>query len=116
VVHSTVQSNALPNDRWVLSVTRTPGIYTGGQTAVRLGVGPHTIPILVRAKLIKPLGNPSLNSEKLFAAITIEAITQDPAALDKIVRAIQRHWKQRNKQAKALANSGSSEPSKKHAA
>jgi hypothetical protein len=40
-----------------------------------LNCQPHDVPILVAARLLKPLGNPPPNSVKLFAAFTALACT-----------------------------------------
>ena len=51
---------------------------------------------LIRAGLLRPLGNPAPNAPKYFAAVTILRLTQDEQFLDRMSRCLQRHWKQHN--------------------
>lgn len=71
-------------------------------TAKRLGFQAHDIPVLIKAKLLKPLGNPMPSSPKYFASCLIEELARDVAWLDKATRAVSRHWKCKNQQRKTL--------------
>lgn len=75
---------------------RLPGRLDVAQTAVLLGFADHDIPVLVRAKLLKPLGNPAPNAPKYFAAVEIEKVMTDKDWLEKATKVISRHWKEKN--------------------
>jgi hypothetical protein len=81
----------------LLNVTRLPGRLTSEQTAPLLGFGPHDIPILVKARLLKPLGNPPPNAVKYFAAGDIEKLALDSEFLNRATKAVYIHWAKQNK-------------------
>jgi hypothetical protein len=66
------------------------------QTAKVLGFVPYEIPLLVRAKLLKPLGKPAPNGHKWFATVEIQELAFDREWLDKATRIIAQHFQQRN--------------------
>jgi len=84
----------------ILYLVRLPGQLDSQMTATVLGVQDHDIPTLVKARLLKPLGNPKPNSPKYFAAVEVEAFARDRDFLDKAQRAIQRHWQAKNRRGK----------------
>ncbi len=47
------------------------------QTALFLNFQPHDIPVLVAARLLKPLGNPPPNGAKFFATVELIALSKD---------------------------------------
>jgi hypothetical protein len=51
---------------------------------------------LVRAGLLKPLGNPPSNGRKLFHTRKLLEASEDSAWLAKITNAIYRRWKEKN--------------------
>ena len=57
---------------------------------------PSDVPILVAARLLKPLGNPPLHSVKYFAAPELLEQVQDRAWLAKVTNALNQHWQKRN--------------------
>lgn len=61
-----------------------------------LNCQPHDIPVLVVARLLKPLGNPQPNSVKYFATLDVLELMQDRTWLAKITNAVSQHWKQKN--------------------
>src|SRR5438046_1721007 len=63
------------------------------QTAMLLGVQEEEIQILMRAKLLKPLGEPAQNGHKYFSSSEIEALGKDRVWLDKASKTITRHWR-----------------------
>jgi hypothetical protein len=73
-----------------------PARLNAEQTAWALNCQPHDIPVLVAAKLLKPLGNPQPNSVKYFAAIEIQELAKDRAWLARMTNAISQHWQQKN--------------------
>jgi hypothetical protein len=75
-----------------LILLRLPARLDFRQTAELLGFKDYEIPILVRARLLKPLGNPAHNGHKYFAAVDVIALSQDSAWLDRASRVVARHW------------------------
>lgn len=57
----------------------------------------HDVPILVAAKLLKPLGNPPQNGVKFFATSEVLEFTKDGKWLSRITVAIYQHWHNRNR-------------------
>jgi hypothetical protein len=57
---------------------------------------PNDIPILVAARLLKPLGNPAANGIKFFAASELLELVKDRAWLVKMTNAINQHWQKNN--------------------
>jgi len=73
-----------------LNLRRLPARLTLAQTAVRLGISEHD------TRLLLPLGNPESNAPKFFAARQVEEMAHDPVRLDKMVKAISKHWRAKN--------------------
>ena len=84
------------NDKMVLTAARLPARLDVQQTAQLLGFAEHDIAILVRAKLLKPLGNPAPNAPKFFAGCEIEVCARDQQWLDKATKAVSHHWRRKN--------------------
>jgi hypothetical protein len=61
-----------------------------------LNCQPHDVPILVAARLLKPLGNPSPYNVKFFAESELLEQVEDRAWLAKVTNALNQHWKIRN--------------------
>src|ERR1035437_1235548 len=61
-----------------------------------LNCQPHDVPILVAARLLKPLGNPPPNSVKFFAASELLEQVKDRTWLAKVTNALNQHWQKRN--------------------
>jgi hypothetical protein len=80
----------------ILTLVRLPARLDVRQTAHVLGFNEHDIPILVRAKLLKNLGNAAPNAPKYFAACEIQKIAADPDWLHKATKAISTHWRVKN--------------------
>jgi hypothetical protein len=77
----------------LLNVTRLPARLDMEQAADLLGFQKHDIPILIRASLIKPLGDPAHNAPKWFSSAIVLELSQDEKWLSKSSSAISRHWK-----------------------
>jgi hypothetical protein len=75
---------------------RLPARLTAEQAAWVLNCQPHDVPILVAARLLKPLGNPSPYNVKYFAASELLEQVQDRAWLAKVTNALNQHWQKRN--------------------
>jgi hypothetical protein len=88
----------------LLNVTRLPARLTAKQTADLLNFELHDIPILIKHKLLKPLGNPAPNGHKWFSAKEIQELASDEKWLSTATRMISRHWKVKNEG--NLVNSG----------
>lgn len=85
-----------------LNCRRWPFLLSSGQTAVVLGVHPQSIPILVNARILKPLGATNeggKNKQRVFAAAQILALREDVPTLSKIVTTLSRHWREKNSRA-----------------
>ena len=73
-----------------------PARLTAEQAAWVLNCQPHDIPILVAARLLKPLGNPAANGIKFFAASELLELVKDRAWLVKVTNAVNQHWHKQN--------------------
>ena len=73
-----------------------PARLTAEQAAWVLNCQTHDVPILVAARLLKPLGNPPPNSVKFYAASELLEQIQDRAWLAKVTNAVNQHWQKRN--------------------
>ena len=59
------------------------------------------MPVLVAAKLLKPLGSPAANASKYFATAELLEMTGDRSFLAKITNTISRHWQEKNARKKS---------------
>jgi hypothetical protein len=82
--------------KWLFSAVRLPGILESDEAAVLLGVPPHTIPILIAAKHLKPLGKPREKSSKKFSTDYIDDLSHDQKWQDHAVRIIETYWTTQN--------------------
>ena len=73
-----------------------PARLTAEQTAWVLNCQPHDVPVLVAARLLKPLGNPPPNSVKYFAALEVLEQAKDRAWLAKVTNTLNQHWQKKN--------------------
>jgi hypothetical protein len=80
----------------ILSLSRLPARLNVEQTAKLLGFQPHDIPVLIRLKLLNPLGNPSQSAPKYFAASIVLNLVQDDKWLSKATSLISKNWKRKN--------------------
>ena len=72
-----------------------PARLLAEQVAVVLNCQPHDVPVLVAARLLKPLGNPPPNSVKFFAAAEVVEQAKDRAWLAKVTNALNQHWQKK---------------------
>ena len=84
-----------------------PARLTAEQAAWVMNCQPHDVPILVAARLLKPLGNPPPNGVKFFAASEVQELTKDRGWLAKVTNALNQHWQRRNAAKRNLEASGS---------
>lgn len=83
--------------RFLALVGQVPARLTVEQTAWLLNCQPYDVPVLVAARLLKPLGKPQPNAVKYFAATDILAASKDPAWLSKLTFALGQHWQRKNR-------------------
>src|ERR1017187_5184970 len=82
--------------RFLSLLGQLPARLMAEQVAWVLNCQAHDVPILVAARLLKPLGNPPANSVKFFAASELLELVQDRAWLAKVTNALNQHWKKKN--------------------
>jgi len=73
-----------------------PARLTAEQAAWMLNCQAHDVPILVAARLLKPLGNPSPYNVKFFAASELLEQVQDRTWLARMTNALNQHWRRKN--------------------
>src|ERR1043165_9870235 len=80
----------------LLTAVRLPARLDSQAAAAFLGVQEHDLPVLARAKLLKPLGNPSPNAPKYYATCELEELAKDRAWLAKVTAALAQNWRRKN--------------------
>jgi hypothetical protein len=81
----------------LLGVRRlSPARVVAEEAAWLLGFAPHDIPVLISAKLLKPLGHPPANGPKYFATVELEELCRDAKWLAKASDAIVDYWQNKN--------------------
>jgi hypothetical protein len=83
-----------------------PARLTAEQAAWVINCQLHDVPVLVAARLLKPLGNPPPNSVKFFAASELLEQVKDRSWLAKVTNALNQHWQRKNS-AKKIGEVGS---------
>ncbi len=89
--------------QWIFYAQRLPGILEADEAAVRLGIAPHAVPILIGAGHLKPLGKPGDKSSKKFSSDYVDGLAHDQKWLDKAVRIIESYWILQNQKKKAMS-------------
>ena len=84
-----------------------PARLTAEQAAWVLNCQPHDVPVLVAARLLKPLGNPPANSVKFFATLELLEQVRDLIWLAKVTNVLNQHWQKRNAAKKNCPVNGS---------
>jgi hypothetical protein len=82
--------------RFLGLVGQAPVRLTVDQAAWVINCQAHDIPVLVAAKLLRPLGNPQPNGTKYFSTAEILEQTKDRSWLAKTTNAISQHWRAKN--------------------
>jgi len=77
---------------------RPPLRLTVEQAAWVINCGAHDIPVLVAARLLKPLGNPTPNAVKFFSTEEILELATNQPWLAKATNALYQHWRYKNGQ------------------
>lgn len=83
-----------------------PARLTAEQVAWVLNCQSHDVPILVAARLFKPLGNPAANGIKFFATAELLELTKDKAWLVKVTNAVNHYWRKNNASKKDQSQNG----------
>ena len=86
--------------RFLTLLGQLPARLTAEQAAWVLNCQAHDIPILVSARLLKPLGNPQANAVKFFATADLLELIKDRAWLVKMTHAVSHHWRGQNERRK----------------
>ena len=85
-----------PEQQRFLSLRNYPARLNAEQAAWLLGFKLHEIPVLVRANLIRPLGEPPPNGTKFFATIVLVELRNDQRWLSRASQLMHRHWQGKN--------------------
>lgn len=96
--------------RFLSLLGQLPARLTAEQTAWVINCQPHDIPVLVAARLLKPLGGPLQNSVKYFASVEILELAKDRSWLARVTNAVSHHWKQKNGRKKSPSPFGADHP------
>jgi hypothetical protein len=87
----------------LLFVRRLPARLTAEQVAVLLNIHEHDVPVLTKAGILEPLAASSVsNTVKYFGAAQIEQLSRDTAALSRLTRILQNHWRKSNQRRQSL--------------
>lgn len=92
--------------RFLMLLGQLPARLTVEQTAWVLNCQVHDMPILVAARLLKPLGNPPANGIKFFATAEVLEQAKDEKWLVRVTVAINQHWHKQNARRKGQPQSG----------
>lgn len=82
--------------RFLTLLGQLPARLTAEQAAWVLNCQAHDVPILVGARLLKPLGNSPPNSVKFFATLEVMEQAKDRTWLAKVTNALSQHWQNKN--------------------
>ena len=91
--------------RFLMLLGDLPARLTAEETAWVVNCQSHDIPVLVSARLLKPLGNPPANGIKFFSASDVQELAKDRAWLAKVSNVIYQHWHIHNSRKKERAGS-----------
>lgn len=84
------------NNLYLFTARRLPGRVASQQAAALLGFSVFDIPVLIKRKLLRPLGKPMPNAPKLFASVEILKLMEDEQWLSKSTQALSQYWKEKN--------------------
>ena len=87
-------------------IGQPPARLNAEQVAWVLNCQAHDVPVLVNARLLKPLGNPPPNSVKSFATTEVLAQARDSRWLAKMTNTLLQHWQRKNAAKKAGPSRG----------
>ena len=84
------------HNRFLTLLGQAPARLTADQVACVLNCQPYDIPVLVSAKLLKPLASPAANSVKYFATVDLLEATKDRNWLVRVTGALYQYWHNKN--------------------
>jgi hypothetical protein len=90
--------------QFLMLLGQLPARLTAEQAAWVLNCQPHDVPVLVAARLLKPLGNPLPNSVKYFATCELIELLKDRAWLGRMTTALNNYWQRKNAARKSKLN------------
>ena len=79
----------------ILNCLRLPARLDVQATADVLNFAVHDITLLIRAKLLQPLGSPAANAPKYFASKAILQCADDPEWLSRATKAVSAYWRKK---------------------
>jgi hypothetical protein len=82
--------------RFLTILGQLPARLTAEQAAWVLNCQAYDIPILVAAKILKPLGNPPTNGIKFFATADLLEAIKDRSWLVRMSATLYQHWQKKN--------------------
>jgi hypothetical protein len=92
--------------RFLSLLGQLPARLTVEQAAWVLNCRPHDVPVLIAARLVKPLGHPPSNAVKFFATAEVLEWAKDRHWLMKVTSAIHAHWQKKNRRKKGRSLNG----------
>lgn len=92
--------------RFLSLLGQLPARLTADQVGWLLNCQPHDVPVLMTARLLKPLGSPLPNSVKYFATTEILELAKDRAWLARVTSTVGHYWKQKNLHKKSRGRTG----------
>jgi hypothetical protein len=87
----------------ILHVLRLPARLNAEEAAVLLGFHEEAIGILVKAKMLEPLGGHAPGAQRMFAAVEIQRLHNDVKWLSKATRLLREHFQLKNRRQKGKA-------------
>jgi hypothetical protein len=85
-------------DRFLTLLGQPPARLTAEQTAWVLNCQVHDVPVLIAARLLRPLGNPSPNGIKFFSTVEVLEFAKDRSWLAKVTNTVCGYWQKKNAQ------------------
>jgi hypothetical protein len=80
----------------LLNIRRLPARLNVDHVAALLGCRPHDVPVLVKQKILTPLGKAPPNAVKYFATCELEQLSLDVKWLDSVTKALNTFWRDQN--------------------
>lgn len=100
------------NREQILNCLRLPARLDVQSTADLLNFAVHDIPVLIRARLLQPLGSPAANAPKYFASKVIQQCADDPEWLSRATKAVSAYWRKKRDRSGDHADSATVSESK----
>ena len=88
-------------DRFLALLGSPPARLTVEQAAWVLNCQTHDVPVLISARLLRPLGNPPPNGIKYFSTAEVLELVKDRSWLAKITNTVCQHWQKKNARKKS---------------